>query len=212
MENEILQHLKEEIKKEKLPDLDSLCREDLVKYINTRFSIKDRLTQLINYIYIAVQQSYFDRNQQDSGYVDFTILEGNIRQNPDTGEYIFTPNDVVKKLLSSVDRREPTKLKTFLSTKFYKIIEYLYNCEIKGYIETLDKTSKIPKEVLELAMENEKEALDKIYKKKYKELKSAYLYKLNEKQKELDEKQKDYEDLEEIISDLQKELDKYRPQ
>lgn len=205
MENEILQRLREEVKKEKLPELQEMSKEDLIKYIENRFQIKDRLIQLVNHIYFAVQQSYFDKMESDSDYNDFNLLEGSVRHNLETGEYLFTPNDVVKKLLSSVEKQDSTKLKTFLSTRFYKIIEYLYNVEIKGYEKTLKQKEKIPQKVLDLALEEERELLNLKYENKYKALEQYYNQKLSEKQKE-------YEDLESIMDILQEELDKYKTQ
>lgn len=205
MENEILQRLREEVKKEKLPELQEMSKEELIKYIENRFQIKDRLIQLVNHIYFAVQQSYFDKMEPDSNYNDFNLLEGSVRHNLETGEYLFTPNDVVKKLLSSVEKQDSTKLKTFLSTRFYKIIEYLYNVEIKGYEKTLKQKEKIPQKVLDLALEEEREILNLKYEKKVKALEQYYGQKLSEKQKE-------YEDLESIMDILQEELDKYKTQ
>lgn len=205
MENEILQRLREEVKKEKLPELQEMSKEELIKYIENRFQIKDRLIQLVNHIYFAVQQSYFDKMEPDSNYNDFNLLEGSVRHNLETGEYLFTPNDVVKKLLSSVEKQDSTKLKTFLSTRFYKIIEYLYNVEIKGYEKTLKQKEKIPQKVLDLALEEEREILNLRYEKKVKALEQHYEQKLSEKQKE-------YEDLESIMDILQEELDKYKTQ
>lgn len=205
MENEILQRLREEVKKEKLPELQEMSKEGLIKYIENRFQIKDRLIQLVNHTYFAVQQSYFDKMRPDSNYNDFNLLEGSVRHNLETGEYLFTPNDVVKKLLSSVEKQDSTKLKTFLSTRFYKIIEYLYNVEIKGYEKTLKQKEKIPQKVLDLALEEEREILNLRYEKKAKALEQHYEQKLSEKQKE-------YEDLESIMDILQEELDKYKTQ
>ena len=203
MENEIIQRLKEEVKKEKLPDLESLSKEDLVKYIENRLQVKDRLTQLINYIYFSVQQSYFDKRDFESDYNDFSILEGRVRYNYKTDQYTFYPNETLRKLFDSVERDDSTKLKSFLNSKLYKMIEYLYNLEIKGCEKALKQKEKIPQKVLDLALEEEKEKLANKYNYKLKLIENQYKEKLAEKQKE-------YEDLESILEILQSNLDELK--
>lgn len=203
MENEIIQRLREEVKKEKLPDFELLSKEEIIKYIEGRFQVKDRLTQLINYIYLAIQQSYFDNRDFESDYNDFNILEGRVRYNYKTDQYVFYPNEAIKKLLNSADRDDSTKLKSLLSTKLYKIVEYLYNTEIRNCQKALKQKEKIPPKVLALAIEEEKEKLISDYNSKLKAIETKYLEKL-------DKKEKEYKDLESIVDILQIELDKFK--
>lgn len=204
MENEILQSLKESVEKEKLPDFEKMGRKELYDWVITHVPLKERLIKLVNYVYLAVQQSYFDCKSANPKTDEFNLLEGRIRIDNE-GKFIFTPNQTVLKLLKQVKEDQTTRLKVFLGTKFYKIIEFLYNTEIKGYEEAVKQKEGIPPKVLEIAVEEEKEKIKSEYLTKLQKLRSEY-------ESLLKEKQEDYEGLESIIDLLQEELNMYKAQ
>ena len=61
--------------------------------------------------------------------MSFQLLEGTVTvdfSGEDGVKYLFTPNETLSKLIDSADRNCTTKLKEFLDSRFYKMIEALY--------------------------------------------------------------------------------------
>lgn len=142
MESKILQSLRQSIKKDFLPDFTKMDKGEIIDYINRNFNIKEMLSIFVKSTYLAVQQSFYDNDDLNKNCREFSILEGKVVYDLESDQYIFTPNSVVKKLLDSSDQTNSTRLRDVLSSRFYKIIEYLYTLEFKGEINKNNKKEK----------------------------------------------------------------------
>ena len=118
--------------KSKLPDFESMDKEKIITWIDQHYRSKEVLTRFIKSIYFVVQELYFEASNnldKDEGLLSFPLLEGTItidfKNDPD-GKYIFTPNKTLESLLEGTDKSGTTKLKEFLDSRFYKMIEALY--------------------------------------------------------------------------------------
>ena len=130
MENKILQHLKDSIKRDKFPDFNEMNKDELILFIQNHLPTKEMLRDFIRAIYFAVQQSFYDKEGGlDSNTRDFSILEGEVTYDYEKDLYYFKPNKTLNKLLSDSSATSSTRLKEVLSSRFYHLVEYLYILE-----------------------------------------------------------------------------------
>jgi hypothetical protein len=118
--------------KVKLDDLNSKSKEELLKWIDQHFRSKEILLGFIKSLYTVIQQMYFEASQNldpNSSTLEFQILEGSVildfTKDPDE-QYRFKPNKTLEDLIKDSDNKCTTKLKDFLDSRFYKMIEALY--------------------------------------------------------------------------------------
>ena len=117
--------------KVKLPDFNSMEKDKIISWIDQHYRSKEVLTGFIKSVYVVVQQIYFEEfNLNPSeGVFSFPLLEGTVKV--DTGrpideQYIFIPNKTLETLLIDSEQKGATKLKEFLDSRFYRMIEALY--------------------------------------------------------------------------------------
>lgn len=132
MENKVLQYLKNQVKKEKLPDLDNMDINELREFIKVNFDLENLLTSFIRCIYMAIQQTYYDNYSTDNLKDYFNILEGTVEYNLETGQYLLKPNNFLISILEKSEKEDNTELKKKLDNRFYKMVKYLYLVEAKG--------------------------------------------------------------------------------
>lgn len=118
--------------KQKLPDFESMEKDKIIAWIDQHYRSKEVLTRFIKSVYIVVQEMYFESSskvEKDDKTMSFQLLEGTVTidfEKNDGEQYIFTPNETLAGLISGADRNGTTKLKEFLDSRFYKMIETLY--------------------------------------------------------------------------------------
>ena len=118
--------------KSKLPDFESMEKEKIIAWIDQHSRSKEVLTKFIKSVYMVVQELYLEASnslRKDENLLSFPLLEGTVTidfsSNSDN-RYLFTPNKTLEGLLEGADRSGTTKLKEFLDSRFYKMIEALY--------------------------------------------------------------------------------------
>lgn len=118
--------------KTKLPDFSSMDKDRIIKWIDQHFRSKEILSNFVKSLYIVVQEMYFEAsNSLEPGcsVLSFPILEGTVimdfSKNPEE-QYSFKPNKILEDLITNSDQKGTTKLKEFLDSRFYKMVETLY--------------------------------------------------------------------------------------
>lgn len=112
----------------KPPRFSEMEKEELISYIKKNCITKEHLITFIKATYLATQQSFFESYQKGED-VDFRILEGYLHYDVNTGVFTFTPNSTVKKLINKAEDQNTTGLKEFLESRFYKMVESIYQIE-----------------------------------------------------------------------------------
>ena len=118
--------------KQKLPDFESMEKDKIIAWIDQHYRSKEVLTRFIKSVYIVVQEMYFESSskvEKDDKTMSFQLLEGTVTidfEKDSDEQYTFTPNETLAGLISGADRNGTTKLKEFLDSRFYKMIETLY--------------------------------------------------------------------------------------
>ena len=118
--------------KSKLPDFESMEKEKIIAWIDQHYRSKEVLTKFIKSVYMVVQELYLEASnslEKDENLLSFPILEGTVTidfSSNSEDRYLFTPNKTLESLLEGTDKSGTTKLKEFLDSRFYKMIEALY--------------------------------------------------------------------------------------
>lgn len=118
--------------KVKLPDFESMDKKQIISWIDQHYRSKEVLSGFIKSLYIVEQEMYFESSNNLSPHeslLSFPILEGVVTidlTKPEEDQYTFKPNKILSDLIDTSDRKNTTKLKEFLDSRFYKMIETLY--------------------------------------------------------------------------------------
>lgn len=118
--------------KNKLPNFEEMDKDRIIAWIDQHYRSKEVLSGFIKSIYMVVQEMYFESSNSVGKYdetMSFPLIEGtvtvNFKDNTDS-RYTFRPNKVLEGLIEGSDKNGTTKLREFLDSKFYKMIEALY--------------------------------------------------------------------------------------
>lgn len=144
MESKIIQSLNTLISDD-LPNFEAMTRKDLIEYIKNNCTKKQQIVSFSKALYESIQQSYHDAfypymNTQNSDIsFEFQTFGGILTCNAQDGTFTFTPDEVLNRLFHNSESKCSTRLKTFLSSRLFKILKVIYILEENGELERFYK-------------------------------------------------------------------------
>lgn len=111
------------------PNYEEMSREELISYIKENINYKHQIKTLVKIIFLTFQEIFSEEYNQGEEKVEFEGLEGKYHYDLDTGNFLFTPNGPMQRLINGIEVKGDSVIKTVYKTRFYKMVESLYHIE-----------------------------------------------------------------------------------